>query len=58
MIKTLRAARDFTPAVPVLGACEPIVSLFTRERHWRSALRAQLAPRRILERARTMKDRA
>lgn len=45
MNKTLRPARDFTPAVPVLGAYDPIVSLFTRERHWRSALLAQLAPR-------------
>ena len=37
MNKTLRPARDFTPAVPVLGAYDPIVSLFTRERHWRSS---------------------
>lgn len=35
---------DFTPAVPILWAYDPIVSLFTRENAWRSALLAQLAP--------------
>jgi len=45
MNTTLRPPRDFTPAVPVLGAYDPIVSLFTRERRWRSALLSQLAPK-------------
>jgi ubiquinone/menaquinone biosynthesis C-methylase UbiE len=45
MSKALRTERDFTPAVPILSAYDPIVSLFTRERRWRSALLAQVAPR-------------
>lgn len=45
MNRTLRPSRDFTPAVPVLGAYDPIVSLFTREGRWRSALLSQLAPK-------------
>ncbi|SEM34022.1 Ubiquinone/menaquinone biosynthesis C-methylase UbiE [Variovorax sp. YR750] len=45
MNRTLRPSRDFTPAVPVLGAYDPIVSLFTQERRWRSALLSQLAPK-------------
>ena len=36
--------RDFTPAVPLLWAYDPIVSLLTREDRWRSALIAQIAP--------------
>ncbi len=45
MNKTLRPPRDFTPAVPLLSAYDPIVSLLTREGRWRSALLDQLAPR-------------
>lgn len=36
--------RDFTPAVPLLWAYDPIVSLLTREDRWRGALVEQIAP--------------
>jgi len=36
--------RDFTPAVPLLWAYDPIVAAFTRESTWRNALLRQLDP--------------
>lgn len=38
-------AQGFTPAFPLLGLYDPIVRLLSRDRAWRSALLAQLAPR-------------
>lgn len=38
------SGRDFTPAVPLLWAYDPIVAAFTREDRWRSALLRQLHP--------------
>lgn len=35
----------FTPAFPLLGIYDPIVRLLSRDRAWRSALLARLAPR-------------
>lgn len=35
---------DFTPAFPILALYDPLVRLLTRERAWRSALLARLAP--------------
>lgn len=39
-----QGSRDFTPAVPLLWAYDPLVALLTRERRWRSALLRQLNP--------------
>jgi ubiquinone/menaquinone biosynthesis C-methylase UbiE len=38
-------ASGFTPAFPLLGLYDPIVRLLSRDRAWRSALLARLAPR-------------
>jgi ubiquinone/menaquinone biosynthesis C-methylase UbiE len=40
----LSPTRDFTPAVPVLAAYDPIIALLTREKRWRAAMRRQVAP--------------
>lgn len=39
------APAGFTPAFPLLGIYDPIVRLLSRDRAWRSALLARLAPR-------------
>lgn len=39
------ASTGFTPAFPLLGIYDPIVRLLSRDRAWRSALLARLAPR-------------
>jgi ubiquinone/menaquinone biosynthesis C-methylase UbiE len=44
MNPSLSPARDFTPAVPVLAAYDPIIALLTRERRWRAAMVRQVAP--------------
>lgn len=44
MNPSLSPARDFTPAVPVLAAYDPIIALLTREKRWRTAMRRQMAP--------------
>jgi SAM-dependent methyltransferase len=36
--------RDFTPAIPCLGAYDPIVRIFAGEGRWRARLLEQLAP--------------
>jgi ubiquinone/menaquinone biosynthesis C-methylase UbiE len=42
---SVRRERDFTPAVPVLGAYDLIVASLTRETAWRGRLLEQLDPR-------------
>jgi ubiquinone/menaquinone biosynthesis C-methylase UbiE len=39
-----RGGRGFTPAFPLLALYDPVLRLLTRERGWRSALLARLAP--------------
>lgn len=45
MTSSLSPSRDFTPAVPVLAAYDPIIALLTREKRWRTAIVRQMAPR-------------
>jgi len=42
--KASRSTPDFTPALPILWAYDPIIALLTRDRLWRSALLRQLNP--------------
>jgi len=44
MMSQAKQTRDFTPALPVLSAYDPIIALLTRERRWRSALLRQVSP--------------
>lgn len=44
MSPSLSPPHDFTPAVPVLAAYDPIIALLTRERRWRAAMVRQVAP--------------
>src|SRR6478609_6087344 len=45
MARAMKTKRDFTPALPVMWAYDPIVATLTRENVWRGALLRQLAPR-------------
>jgi ubiquinone/menaquinone biosynthesis C-methylase UbiE len=44
MTPSFSPSRDFTPAVPVLAAYDPIIALLTREKRWRTAIVRQVGP--------------